>query len=33
MNIETLAIIIAFSTALYAIVYSAYDLMDTQTKT
>ena len=27
MNIETIAIIIAFSTALYAVVYGAYDLM------
>ena len=32
MYIETLAIIIAFSTALYAIVYGAYDLMNTHTK-
>ncbi len=27
MNIETVAIIIAFSVALYSIVYGAYDLM------
>ncbi len=28
MNIETIAIIIAFSTALFSIVYGAYDLMN-----
>ena len=27
MNIETIAIIIAFTTALYSVVYGAYDLM------
>jgi hypothetical protein len=27
MNIETIAIIVAFTTALYAIAYGAYDLM------
>jgi hypothetical protein len=27
MNIETIAMIISFSTALYSIVYGAYDLM------
>ena len=29
MNIETIAIIIAFSIALYSIAYGAYDLMHT----
>jgi len=32
MNIETIAIIIAFSTALYSIVYGAYDLMQEKKK-
>ena len=33
MNIETIAIVIAFGTALYAVSYGAYDLMhDTYTK-
>lgn len=27
MNIETIALVIAFATALYAVVYGAYDLM------
>ena len=32
MNIETIAIIIACSTALYSIVYSVYDLMQEKSK-